>query len=401
MKPGFFWRRRHYFFLLHAGFLLMLTIMLQHLLVLYKDESTIIQLSTFLKMYLTPANKPDPNEFLFINTSYDNQLVDVFDETGFIPLGNQPITDREKLIEFLAIVDQYPEHKYLILDIFFEASSPADSSLESLLNSIPRNLSAHFLDNESQAVYPSLDVPTGYVSVRVINDEFTKFRLSESDSSYSLPLKAYLEQSNSSYSHGAFISWLDHRPILNTYFLNYGINTYDLKIAREYPLINLGELLWLGQENIQELIQNRWIVLGDFEQNDNIETLFGSIPGPLLLMNVILSLERKDARITVWYVLFLLLGYYFISSIVLNPHDRIGHFIGKLRFGEVIQNFLKGFALAIILSTISILSFFIFHIHVNILMLSLYLYGLDYLVIRLAKKSQLIVPEAEDQSSDS
>lgn len=372
--------RRPFYFLCHSVFLIVVVLMLQRLLILYKDEASVIQFTTLLKTVFANKEKPDPQSFLFINTSYDNQLVNVFDETGYIPIGNQVITDREKLIALLDICRQDSTYKYLIFDIFFENKSSSDDRLETLLNQTPRTISAHLLTQDDEIISPSIDIPTGGVSVLVLDDQFTKFRLSYSDTSYSLPLQVYLDKTNSRYRHGKFLSFLNDRPILNTFFLNYDINSYDLKVAKNYPVINLGDLLLLGQVNIQELVNDRWVIVGDFMQFDNMETLFGSMPGPLILTNVILALENLDMAITFWYVLFLLVSFYFVSTIVMNPNDAIANLLLKLPIGEGIRNFLKGISLLTILTTISSLSFLIFHIHVNIFILSLYLYAVDYTV---------------------
>ncbi|MFY0687504.1 MAG: CHASE2 domain-containing protein [Cyclobacteriaceae bacterium] len=385
MKLQLLKKWKHFFYIAHAVILLIVTLFLQQLLFLYKDEASVIQVSTFAKMLLSGDNKPDPASFLFINTSFDNALVTVFDETGFIPLGNQPITDREKLVELMETIHQNPQHKFLILDVFIEQTTPADEKLERLLNETPRTIAGHFIDEQYQPIQPSIDIPTGAVTVRVLNDEFTKYKLSYSDSVLTLPLKVFLDETNSTYKHGEVVSWIDGVPLLNTFFLNFRVNTYDLKIDKSYPLINLGELLMLGPENIAELTNDRLVVIGDFEANDNIETLFGSIPGPLLLTNVVLALEQMDMKISLPYLLFLLLCFYFLSSIVFNPNDVVGQIIHKIRIGELLQNFIKGMSLIILLSIISILSFLIFHIHVNIMIMSIYLYAVDYLIIRIDK----------------
>ena len=385
--------KRWLFIISHAFWMIFLTLLLQQSLYLYKDESSIIQLTTFIKHALVEDWKPDPSRVLFINTSYDNALAEEMDETGLFPIGNSPITDRQKLIDLIGVINQYPEHEFLILDIFFEKETPDDENLVNLLNNTPRNLSAHFLNNDDQRVTPRLNIPTAAVSVRVLNDQFTKFRLSHGSRELSLPLDAYIQRYKLTYTHGWLISKLDNKWLLNTFFLNYCVNTYDLLVSRDYPMINLGELLMLGEDNLRELISKRWVVVGDFVNNDNIETLFGTIPGPLLLYNVVMALERGDMTFGISYWLFLFVSFCGLSMIALNPKDVIGLSIEKLKFATYIKRFIKAASFAFLLTIISVSSFLIFHIHINILLLSLYLYGLDYLIIRLAKKHQLIVNE--------
>ena len=71
-----------------------------------------------------------PNDVIFINVANDKQLVDINDEFG-IPVGNAPITDRNKLAQLLEILDSCGTYKYIMLDVFFEEGyqTSKDSSL--------------------------------------------------------------------------------------------------------------------------------------------------------------------------------------------------------------------------------------------------------------------------------
>jgi hypothetical protein len=102
-----------------------LALFLQKSYYLYKDEETIVQLATILKKSFSGKDY-NTDKFLFINTSYDNQLVEIYDETGFFPLGNRPITDRQKLTHLFNSIGVDPNYRFVICDIFFESETKYD-----------------------------------------------------------------------------------------------------------------------------------------------------------------------------------------------------------------------------------------------------------------------------------
>ncbi len=121
-----------FFAVLHSVFMLFATYVLLDQNFIYGDESFLIRWSTILKkVVLGIDNKPPKSDFLFINTCYDNMLIDKLDEDGF-PVGNQVITDRDKLTELFAKLNKNPDsYKYILCDIFFENESPSDDDLRS------------------------------------------------------------------------------------------------------------------------------------------------------------------------------------------------------------------------------------------------------------------------------
>jgi hypothetical protein len=146
-------------------------------------------------------------------------------------------------------------------------------------------------------------------------------------------------------------------------------------------------LLLLGEENIRELTKNRIILIGDFIFSDNLETYIGEISGPLILLNAFLALENRDMVISWSFILYLIICFYLVTLIIYNPDDFFEKFIrNNLKFTGLASNLTKGFIVVFLLSVISILSYFIFRLHINILVISLYVYALDYGVMVMDKK---------------
>ena len=59
-----------------------------------------------------------PDSILFINVCYDKQLVP-YEEEG-MPVGSIPITDREKLLQFLNKAKEADNYRYIFMDVLFD-----------------------------------------------------------------------------------------------------------------------------------------------------------------------------------------------------------------------------------------------------------------------------------------
>ena len=142
--------------------------------------------------------------------------------------------------------------------------------------------------------------------------------------------------------------------------------------------VNLGELLLLPDEDIQAYLAGKLVVIGDFRENDLHETLFELTAGPLILVNVLLSLEAGDTYVSAAFFLLLSLTFMYLSYMSLTDKDIIEEAIQR-RFGNVaIAKYIVGFASYLgILTLLSVTTFFLFNIHLNVFFLACYLYGVD------------------------
>jgi len=148
-------------------------------------------------------------------------------------------------------------------------------------------------------------------------------------------------------------------------------------IKKSYSLVTLGDLLILDNASIKELVSNRLVIIGDFTENDKVETPVGEISGPLLITNILLSIENGDIIITWSFLLFISISYFLISLLVFYPDDIVENVINRIKVGPQIKNFLIGISYFIFLGIISSISYFLFHLFVNIFFLAIYLFLLD------------------------
>lgn len=366
--------------ILNAIVLIFFSFLLQKQPYLYKDEALVIQFTQLLERSLLKSTKKPPSErFLFVNTSNDNQLIDNYDHLGF-PKGNQVITDRKKLASLLEFLGNSNDYEYIVCDIFFRHSSPDDSLLGLYLEDLPRTVLAYQLDDKGHPDYPIFNNNLGLAKVETVDDIFLKFELIEQDSLKSLPLVVFEEKYHTSLQKGMFFPVLNQKYILDYFFLDFRITNYDVLIEGSYTLLDLGDLLFLDEESVFQLTRERIIVIGDFVLYDTIETLIGEMAGPLIMVNAFLALEAGDNIISIGFIIFLLIAFTMISLLIFVPNDFIERYAQRVFRQKWLRSLFINSSFLMILTLISITSYFIFHIHINIFFLTIYLVILNFIV---------------------
>ena len=70
-----------------------------------EGEVKLLKYAHMLEIAIRPEEQAVPDDVLFINISYDKELVPVYDEYG-MPMGNIDVTDREKLWKLLCAAER-------------------------------------------------------------------------------------------------------------------------------------------------------------------------------------------------------------------------------------------------------------------------------------------------------
>ena len=114
-----------------------------------EGEVKLLKYAHMLEIAIRPEEQAVPDDVLFINISYDKELVPVYDEYG-MPMGNIDVTDREKLWKLLCAAERNGSYKYILLDIFFEKGyrTEYDSLLFDKIASMPRIIIPKHRDGE-------------------------------------------------------------------------------------------------------------------------------------------------------------------------------------------------------------------------------------------------------------
>lgn len=385
---------------LHAAFLVLLTFFWLNTTFMYEDEYLLIRFTSFVKrLVLRLEEKPAKERFLFVGVSWDKALTEKLDDNGF-PIGNQAITDREKLTKFLQILNQRPDnHKFIVFDIFFKDPSPFDSLLQSEFYRAKNYMVSYHKNEDDSPDYPIFTCEAGLSDYE--NSEegllgisaggFAKYKLVQGDSLKTLPLLMYEKIYGVSLQRGSLYHTINGSPVFPSFVVDHKIRSYDLFDAPDslqYDKAYLGEMLFLPPEAIWELTKDRIIVIGDYEDRDIHSTIYGSMPGPLILTNAFLALENMDCRIHWQFIVLLLVGFWLVSYRCFYGKDFLTDFVflkflGLFRANRrLATGFLNYFVYFLVLS---IISYFLFDIHLSVLFLSIYIEIISRLKKRLAK----------------
>lgn len=363
----------------HTILMLVLTFYLMKLPWLASDEKFLIWSTSAIKF--TGREIPSSEDFALINTSYDLQLIDRYDEFGF-PVGNQAITDRTKLAQVLKIINSSnTPPKYIICDIHFVDSTESDSLLyQELSNSDRLIVSSHL--NEDGSLQPQLfnDVNHG-ISDYVIGSVFDgvyKYQLIYNDSLKLLPLKVFetLTQSEAK-KWGPFVK-IGDAITLNNFIMNYRLLQKDIvNLEAGFNPINMGELLFLEEQDIQQFVAGKIVIIGDFFEQDLHETIFEITSGPLILLNAFLTIQDGETSIGLMFFILLLVTYGFLSYMAFSDGDFIERKINRFSSSSLTK-YLAGFSsYFIILLALSTTTFFLFNVHINVFFIAVPFYLVD------------------------
>lgn len=258
-------------------------------------EETLMKWESLLSIYLGTDFSQIPDDYLFINTNNDLQLVEVSEDIDGIPfhIGNASITDREKLARLLQLLSANPVHKYVFLDILLEKQyqTSSDSVLVSAINSTPRLVCA--VHDTSLLDGISSD-KTGRVSYRstLINSDFCKYDLI-ADTEPSITYKAYHEL----FPDEASPSTLSFMPML---FFNKkqkyadGIQSSDY-YSYESEILNLGAEVLNPYADFKKLVEDKYIFIGNFENNyDMHSTYLDRMDGIQIHANTFANLLKRN-----------------------------------------------------------------------------------------------------------
>ncbi len=365
----------------HAFFLSVFSIYLLNLPYIYEDELRLIQITSAIKKFIiSKEEKPDRNRFLFVNVCWEKQLIDKLDDEGF-PMGNQTITNRKTLTRFFSKINQKPlNHKYLICDISFIDPSENDKELQAEFDKMQNYTVSYHKDENDVLQNPIFNVSKSISDYTTFNvDKFIKFKLVQSDSLITTPLKLYQEIYDKKIEQGFFYK-LNNKYILNSFIVDFRIWSYDLsdQSSYKYDYINIGDFQFLPDSAFHKLLKDRIIVIGDFELNDIHQTIYGDMSGPLILLNTFLAVEKGENRLSAYYLLFIFLSFilinYYVFDINIRFKAQFSHFIAK---SPIYNEMLRFFLYLVYFTIVSSISFFIFNIHLTILLFSGYMSFLD------------------------
>ena len=358
----------------------------------FGDEAIFIKWTSLVKKTVLGIDpKPPAESFLYVDVSRSKALVEVRDPLfeEYTGLNHTTITDREQLARFLDAVATYGRDVPLvILDINFAVTSPADSALQTALDTFPYPLvGASDLRLALNDSLRPLRLTTGVAMYLSVDENFMKYPLYFADTLPTLPLAALHAARGTTYGPAAWGSRLGaHRSLTNP-IVDFKVRPHDLEVTKQYSVFPLGSLLlqlsFWDEADITKLFRGKTIVVGDFV-NDFHQTVFGSMPGPMIVHNAYLTLWEGETIIHFRWLLLLFAIFAYMSwrvwrEVTSGHRSWLWHrsrtALGKLFADSIDDTFY--------LVVATVLSYLLFNIHVNILVLLIYLKAVTWLLRRL------------------
>lgn len=376
--------------IVHGAFLVIGTIALMNTDFMHGDEAWMVKnTAAVLRTLLPEPDKPDSSEYMFINVAYDKELVPRYDADGF-QAGVNVITDRYKLGVLFRALAMDPNYKYLVCDIYFGDSAASDTMLRPYIDKLPRSVFSYALDEEDQPlpnIFEGLNM--GLVEYVAVDDEFLKFRFQRGDSA-TTPIKMLQEIDGGSYEPGSFFAKLNGKRAFNDHVLDFRIRDIDLKGDRPYYsyqdlnfLTSTLDIPGLEEEmakDVLKLTKDKIVVIGAFEQDDRHDTMYGEMAGPLILINLYLALKNGDNLLEWGFIWFWLTIFSVLSWVLFTTDDLLESWIEKRMEGKnaLVQLMLQGASYLIILGVLSIVSFLLFNLHINFLLITIYFNAIEW-----------------------
>lgn len=311
-------------------------------------------------------------------------------------VGNSVITDRAVLDSLLRIAKKFTGgHKFILCDIFFEKPTTDDQALAATVRSIPNIIfpAQYVNDSLQQPIISNLPVAfSGYNSSSGIglSNKFLKYNLVEEDTLVTIPLRMYAALHGAEIKKKFGLVFINGRPAMNTMIVNIRVHESDLEDPQGFSkIIPIGEILALRNDSlIYELfLKDKIIVIGDF-QGDLHDSIYGEMAGALLLVNMFEAIVREDVYIKSLLILLVLSGYGFLSYIIFFYEGGIL----ETKFKQfsypligAVGSRLIGFSFGLYI--LSIVAYFTFGIHLDILAMATYLSLVSILKRRLAPRA--------------
>ncbi|MCX6158860.1 MAG: CHASE2 domain-containing protein [Ignavibacteriae bacterium] len=393
----------------------------------YGDDTFLVKYSSiFKKLILKIDDKPKQDELLFVNVSYDPMLIDKLDADS-IPIGQQIITDRSKLARLFKVINQKPDnYKYIFCDVFFKDGSEFDEDLNSQLMKAKNLVIPYHGAGGGNYQLPLFDVNRGFADYDYIEGSFLKFKLLQDDTTRSVPLILFDKINNGKFEKKGLFYYTNNKLCFNNIILDQKVRYYDIiegMSPNPYPFVHLGEFVSLSDSMINETVKNKILLVGDFLERDMHSTVFGKTPGTIIVLNAYLTLLKGDNVIPFLFFPYLFLCYFYLSFRVFNTNKtpsalkaKIKSFFRfpwkkkeetedkkKIKAGEVFKKakiidllkqtsigsfIFKFIGAASVFTLVSFLSYLIFNIHINVLILVLFLEAEKYFyLIYLDRKS--------------
>ena len=318
-----------------------------------------------LRMLIPDRFKPAPDEVIFIDVSKSRYLVPLNEDST----ENDVITNRKYLTElFNLLAENNNQVNYILCYVLFDTTTPDDSAL---VQSVSR-LKDKFLSINSyvnrRLSKNRLDLRSATASVYLQKNAVYKIPCFGVYGDTLVPFKMYTDLDKVKVRKNFLFTWFSGKGIaFNSQINNYPIRSLDF-IDGDYVKIGLGELvsvLKLSPEVFNLYLQNRYLLIGDFE-NDRHSTYLNRQPGTLILFNAYLHLHHNRQLLSIGYLIVLYIFLYWIVWLQVGKKSRHLKFTLKIKYFKPFEFPVNILSVSFLLLVFSYLSSLVFNVNISI-----------------------------------
>ncbi len=384
----------------HSFFLLLLGYVWLGMAYTFGDEAFLIKWTLLIKKEILSIDpKPSPDEILFINTSQCKVDLEIFEDPLSVNPQKVQVTDREQLIQLLKLIEPYQnEIQLVVLDLLFDLPTKNDSLLQTELYKLGNKVvGASHMPDEKTMLKPVFDLPYALATYRSAAGMYFKYPviykgqktlptyIYENISGHKIEKKGLFFRDGKKYSLKAPIT--DFKIRMTDFRMGNNLKESNFALHHLETLTAIGSSM--EPEDIRKLFAGKLIFIGDFD-NDVHKTSFGTMPGLLIVCNAYLTLLNHDNIMSFSWLLLMIAGFSWISYRLLTGKGFNLLDLLKNRFRAGWIHFIvDSLDELFFLSILTILSYLFFNIHINILVLFVYLKLIEFVVDIIKNKYHL------------
>jgi len=383
------------FSFLHSLFLLLMGYFWLGTSYTFEDEALLIKWTTLIKKELMGIDpKPSPDEVLFINTA--GSKIPVYTDADALSLkpAVELITDREQLAHFLDLLLPFKDSIPLIVaDVLFDIPAIGDSLLADKMTKLgDKILSVSYMPETDSIVPPLFDVPYALSTYRSSAEMYFKYPLAYKQEK-TVPTVMYEKTTGREIvrkgpfygDHGQLLlksPVTNFRLTLDDFRLGSDLRQKNFSVHHLETVINMGQ--FMDTEDLAILFSGKMVMIGDFS-TDIHETVLGPMPGVLVLYNAYLTMIHGDNVMKLGWLLLMIAGFTWITHRILSGKGLylLEGLKRRLRSGWI-HFMIDSVDEILYLAILTLLSYFLFNIHISILIIFIYL-KLGELVLDLIK----------------
>ena len=318
-----------------------------------------------VRMLLPDGHKPASDEIIFIDVSKSRYLVPLDTDST----ENDVIINRKYLAKlFTLLTANQNQVKYVLCDVHFDIPTPDDSVLIQSISGLEDkflSIDVYKNDNLSKNL---LDVRSATASIYLQKNAVYKVPYFGNYGDTLAPFKMYTDLDKGNIRKNFLFTWFSGKGIA----FNNQINDYLLRCSDftdgVYVKIGLGELvsvLELSPEIFESYLKNRYVLIGDFE-NDIHNTYLNKQPGTLILFNAYWHLHHNRQILSVWYLIILYIFLHWIVWLQTGKRSRHLKLTLKIKYFEPFDFPVNILSISLLLIFFSYLSSLLFNVNISI-----------------------------------